>query len=83
MATLPAFDLDPAVSAFRREVREWLALHWHGEREAMHNRRPFKDRGHDLEFSRLVGQKGWIGLGWPKAFGGQARSPGEQLAVVE
>ena len=83
MTTLPAFDLDPAVSAFRREVREWLAVHWHGEREAMHNRRPFKDRGHDPEFSRLVGQKGWIGLGWPKEFGGQARSPAEQLAFVE
>ena len=83
MTTLPAFDLDPAVSAFRREVREWLAAHWHGEREAMHNRRPFKDRGHDPEFSRLVGQKGWIGLGWPKEFGGQARSPAEQLAFVE
>lgn len=83
MTTLPAFDLDPAVSAFRREVREWLAVHWHGERAAMHNRRPFKDRGHDPEFSRLVGQKGWIGLGWPKEFGGQARSPAEQLAFVE
>mgnify|MGYP003946089921 CR=1 FL=1 len=83
MTTLPAFDLDPAVSAFRREVREWLAVHWHGEREAMHNRRPFKDRGYDPEFSRLVGQKGWIGLGWPKEFGGQARSPAEQLAFVE
>ena len=83
MTTLPAFDLDPTVSAFRREVREWLAVHWHGEREAMHNRRPFRDRGHDPEFSRLVGQKGWIGLGWPKEFGGQARSPAEQLAFVE
>ncbi len=83
MATLPAFDLDPAVSAFRREVRAWLALHWHGEREAMHQRRPFKDRGHDPEFSRLVGRQGWIGLGWPKEFGGQARSPAEQLAFVE
>jgi alkylation response protein AidB-like acyl-CoA dehydrogenase len=83
MATLPAFDLDPAVGAFRREVRAWLAVHWHGERESMHSRRPFKDRGYDPEFSRLVGQKGWIGLGWPKAFGGQARSPAEQLAFVE
>ena len=83
MTTLPAFDLDPAVGAFRREVRAWLAANWHGEREAMHNRRPFKDRGYDPEFSRLVGEKGWIGLGWPKEFGGQARSPAEQLAFVE
>ena len=83
MTTLPAFDLDPAVGAFRREIRDWLAINWHGEREAMHKKRPFKDRGWDPEFSRLVGRQGWIGLGWPKEFGGQARSPAEQLAFVE
>jgi alkylation response protein AidB-like acyl-CoA dehydrogenase len=83
MTTLPAFDLDPAVSAFRHEVRQWLAANWHGEREAANKRRPFKERGWDPEFARLVGRKGWIGLGWPTAFGGQARSPAEQLAFVE
>ncbi len=83
MATLPAHDLDPGVRAFRREVREWLAVHWHGEREAAHRRRPLKDRGWDGEFSRLLGKRGWIGLGWPKEFGGQARSPSEQLAFIE
>jgi alkylation response protein AidB-like acyl-CoA dehydrogenase len=83
MATLPAFDLDPSVSAFRQEVRQWLAQNWHGEREAAHRRLPFKIRGWDPEFSRMVGKQGWIGLGWPKEFGGQARSPAEQLAFVE
>jgi alkylation response protein AidB-like acyl-CoA dehydrogenase len=83
MATLPAFDLDPAAAAFRQEVHQWLAANWHGEREAAHNRRPFKERGWDPEFSRLMGRKGWIGLGWPKAVGGAEKSAAEQLAFVE
>jgi alkylation response protein AidB-like acyl-CoA dehydrogenase len=83
MATLPAHDLDPGVRAFRQEVRDWLDAHWHGERQAAHDRLPFKDRGWDPSFSRLVGQRGWIGIGWPKEFGGQARSPAEQLAYIE
>ena len=29
-----------------------------------------------------MGRDGWIGVGWPKAFGGQGRSPTEQIAFV-
>jgi alkylation response protein AidB-like acyl-CoA dehydrogenase len=83
MATLPAHDIDPAVSAFREEVRQWLAANWLGERQAAHDRKPFKERGWDPEFSRLLGKQGWIGLGWPKEAGGQARRPAEQLAFIE
>ena len=32
---------------------------------------------------RALGITGWIGLNWPKRFGGQARSPLEQLAFME
>ncbi len=83
MSVLPAHDTDPAVKAFRQEVRQWLADNWTGERLAAHNRLPFKDRGRDPEFSRMLGKKGWIGLGWPKEAGGGARSPAEQLAFIE
>jgi len=83
MSTLPALDTDPAVGRFRDEVRQWLAENWLGERQAAHDRKPFKERGWDAEFSRLLGKKGWIGLGWPKEAGGQARSPSEQLAFIE
>ena len=83
MATLPAHDLDPCVRAFRQEVRDWLAANWHGERQAAHDRLPFKDRGWDPSFSRLVAQRGWIGIGWPEGFGSHPRSPAEQLAYIE
>ena len=83
MSVLPAHDSDDAVSAFRREVRDWLAIHWGPEQRAAHNRLPFKDRGRDAAFSRALGKQGWIGLGWPKEAGGGGRSPAEQLAFIE
>jgi alkylation response protein AidB-like acyl-CoA dehydrogenase len=29
-----------------------------------------------------MGRDGWIGVGWPKQFGGQGRSPSEQIALI-
>jgi alkylation response protein AidB-like acyl-CoA dehydrogenase len=83
MAALPAHDLGSSVNAFQHEVRAWLEKNWNGERRAAHQRRPFKQRGWDPEFSRLLAKEGWIGLGWPKEYGGQARSPSEQIAFIE
>jgi alkylation response protein AidB-like acyl-CoA dehydrogenase len=82
MAALPEHDMGPAANAFRREVRAWLAKHWTPEQHAEHLKKPFRHRGWDTEFSRLMGRDGWIGIGWPKEFGGQGRSPAEQIAFV-
>jgi alkylation response protein AidB-like acyl-CoA dehydrogenase len=82
MAALPPHDLGPAANAFRKEVRAWLTRHWTPEMSAAHRRKPFKERGWDQEFSKLMGRDGWIGIGWPKEFGGQARSASEQIAFV-
>ncbi|MGE0384459.1 MAG: acyl-CoA dehydrogenase family protein [Gammaproteobacteria bacterium] len=78
--TLPEYDLGSAGNAFRTEVRAWLAEYWTGERKARYDALPFKERGFDDEFSRAIGEKGWHTLSWPKEFGGQARTPLEQLA---
>jgi len=83
MSNLPALDTEPAAAAFRQEVRRWLATEWHGKRQEAHRRLPFSDRGRDPEFSRMLGQQGWIGLGWPKEAGGAGRSPAEQLVFIE
>lgn len=32
---------------------------------------------------RQMGKDGWLGIGWPKEYGGQGRSAGEQLAFFE
>jgi alkylation response protein AidB-like acyl-CoA dehydrogenase len=82
-ATLPEYDLGAAGNAFREEVRAWLREHWTGPRKAAFDAKPFHDREFDPSFARDLGATGWIGLGWPRAFGGQARSPLEQLAYLE
>jgi alkylation response protein AidB-like acyl-CoA dehydrogenase len=82
MTALPAHDMGPAANAFRQEVRDWLAKHWTPEKQVAHRKKPFKDQGYDRDFSRLMGRDGWIGVGWPKKFGGQGRSPTEQIAFI-
>ena len=82
MTTLPAHDMGPAANAFRNEVRAWLAKHWSADKQAAHLRKPFNEHGYDREFSKLMGRDGWIGVGWPKQFGGQSRSATEQIAFI-
>ena len=78
------FQFDPAAlpdSAvqLRGEVREFLA--------ASADRLPPPNSdfssGHDPEFSALLGQRGWIGMTWPKAYGGGERSFFERYVVTE
>lgn len=80
---LPQYDLGPAGNTLREQVRLWLAQHWTGERKAAFDERPFAKREFDPEFARDIGETGWIGLGWPTQFGGQGRSPLEQIAFIE
>ncbi|MFF2176710.1 acyl-CoA dehydrogenase family protein [Lysinibacillus sp. NPDC058147] len=39
--------------------------------------------GDDPEFSKIIGQKGWIGLTWPKKYGGQERSTIDRYILTE
>jgi alkylation response protein AidB-like acyl-CoA dehydrogenase len=80
---LPQYDLGSGANAFREEVRGWLKVHWTKERQQQMLSRPNAHREYDPEFARELGKTGWIGLNWPKKFGGQGRSPMEYLAFVE
>jgi alkylation response protein AidB-like acyl-CoA dehydrogenase len=79
---LPEYDLGLDGNELREEVRGWLEQNWSGNRKAEFDRKPFSKREFDADFARVIGETGWIGLGWPKAFGGQARSPLEQIAFM-
>jgi alkylation response protein AidB-like acyl-CoA dehydrogenase len=71
---------EPAEGALRREVRAFLA-------ERLTHRAP-RERaqswnGYDAAFSRELGQRGWIGMSWPKRYGGHERSALERYVVME
>ncbi len=70
----------PEAETLRGEVREFLA-------EALAGRTPAQRAeswsGHDAAFSRKVGERGWIGMTWPKRYGGHERSALERYVVLE
>jgi acyl-CoA dehydrogenase len=45
--------------------------------------RPGHGDSHDRAFSRRVGDKGWIGMTWPKKYGGRERNFLERYVVTE
>ena len=73
-------DLPPECEALRGEVRDFIA----GELAARFWR-PNSDFGshRSAEFSRRLGAKGWIGMTWPKRYGGGERSFLERYVVTE
>jgi acyl-CoA dehydrogenase len=73
--------LPPECEALRHEVRAFLA----NEIAAgtFDPDRPGHGDSHDRAFSRRVGAKGWIGMTWPKKYGGQERSFLERYVVTE
>jgi alkylation response protein AidB-like acyl-CoA dehydrogenase len=73
--------LPPECEALRREVRAFLA----DEIAAgtFDPDRPMHGDMHNAEFSKRVGAKGWIGLTWPKKYGGHERTFLERYVVTE
>ncbi|MDP6876860.1 MAG: acyl-CoA dehydrogenase family protein [Alphaproteobacteria bacterium] len=70
--------LPPEAEALRVEVRQFLK-----EEIAAGTFSGRGDRRPNPEFSRKVGEKGWIGITWPKKYGGQERSFLERYVINE
>lgn len=73
-------EMPPECEALRQEVRAFL-------REELKDY-PVAERAkswqnNNREFSRKLGARGWLGMTWPKQFGGQGRSPLERYVVIE
>lgn len=79
---LPADErLDAACKALRAEVREFLR-----QELAADGFEPQCDswlRGFDRAFTRKLGARGWLGMTWPRRYGGQERSQRERYVVIE
>ncbi len=60
----------PEELAFREEVRAWVAAHLPADiaHKVHHALRLTKDD--HQRWARILGAKGWLGWGWPTAFGG-------------
>ncbi|GGL12692.1 acyl-CoA dehydrogenase family protein [Nocardia jinanensis] len=80
MSERPVTEL-AALPHLRARVRRFLA-----EEQARAPYRPAIDAwltSASAEFSRALGSQGWIGMTWPKEYGGGECSAFERLAVVE
>ena len=76
----PQPAMPPGTDALRAEVRAFLA-----ESQAVEGWRPDSDFGSDwsASFSRALGARGWIGMCWPRRYGGHERSALERYVVIE
>ena len=71
-----AADLAP-FAGLREEVRAFIVA------QAPRSRSYAYLGGDDREFSRKMGARGWIGMCWPKAYGGGERTMLERYVVAE
>ncbi|MCG3170133.1 MAG: Acyl-CoA dehydrogenase FadE26 [Pseudomonadales bacterium] len=72
------FRYTPEQERFREQIRGFLAEHVSEEL-----RHEIATSGHSpgplgKQFLRLLGERGWLGIGWPREYGGQGRSMIEQ-----
>jgi acyl-CoA dehydrogenase len=78
--TIPPGALPPEAEALRAEVRAFLAA----EMPAIPALKRCRNwSGADADFSRKMGERGWLGMTWPKAYGGHERSALERYVVLE
>ena len=76
----PPVELPPEAEALRVEVRRFL----HEQRAAQKFAPSFEGwSGFAPEFSRAMGERGWIGMTWPREYGGHERSALERYVVLE
>ena len=72
--TVVDLSYTPEDEAYRRKVRDWFARNHPGSLETHEQRRAWH---------RKLYEAGFIGMGWPKEYGGQAARPMEQAIVGE
>lgn len=83
--SMASLDIRPAVldgrcEALRAEVRTFLASELAAFPSA---KRAESWTGVDEAFSKKLGRRGWIGMTWPRRYGGAECSPMERYVVLE
>jgi acyl-CoA dehydrogenase len=78
--TIQPCALDAGCEALRRAVREFLGATL---ADMTPRQRAENWAGFDAAFSRKLGERGWLGMTWPKQYGGHERSMLERYVVIE
>ena len=78
--TIDPCNLPPACETLRAEVRAFIA---ETLADFPVSKRVRNWSGRDPEFSRKLGARGWIGMTWPKRYGGHERTTLERYVVLE
>ena len=78
------FGWDPEDQAFRDEVRRFIAQNvTSGVREEMESRQESGRGPLTAEVYKKISDRGWVGISWPKEYGGQSGSRLNQYIVEE
>jgi alkylation response protein AidB-like acyl-CoA dehydrogenase len=78
------FALTPEQEQFVKDFQNYLRTHMSPELKAdLDKEISYSESPICMKFIRQMGQDGWLGVGWPKEFGGQGRSPIEQHLFYE
>lgn len=78
--SFPNPPVSPEAEQLRAEIRAFLADEL---KTVSPHVRAASWSGFDADFSRKMGQRGWIGMTWPTQYGGHARSSLERYVVLE
>jgi alkylation response protein AidB-like acyl-CoA dehydrogenase len=80
MIPFPSTKADPVAERLRDEVRAFLD-------ETLTSRTALEKadswNGCDPAFSRAIGRRGWLGMTWPRQYGGAERPAHERYVVIE
>jgi 3-oxocholest-4-en-26-oyl-CoA dehydrogenase alpha subunit len=78
------FALTPEQEQFVKDFQNYLRAHMNAElKEELDKELAPSESPICMEFIRQMGKDGWLGVGWPKEYGGQGRSPIEQHLFFE
>ena len=73
--------------AFRAEIAAWMQQHLRGEFESIRNCSGLGDAGYDPKLAKrweqALARGGWVGIGWPKEYGGRALPLAQQVVFHE
>ncbi len=77
------FGLSGPEQAFADEVRAFLRAHPPEAFTEDGTDAGYGSGGHSRAFTRALGQRGWLSMGWPREHGGQARPMSYLLILLE